>query len=234
MKVAVMQPYFFPYIGYFQLLNAVDEFIIHDNVQYTKKGWINRNRILVNGRVAYITLPVRKDSFRLEIKERFLANSWSCDRKTMLARIANAYRKSPNYEHVYPLIEKCILFDTNSLSSFIINSLSLINEYLKIRTPILISSVIPIDHELKAGKKVIALCKARHATEYINPIGGIELYKKDEFWREGIDLFFLKSHDITYGQYDQDFVPWLSIIDILMFNPIEKISEMLNRYALVN
>jgi hypothetical protein len=110
-KIAIMQPYFFPYIGYFQLINAVDEFVVYDNIEYTKKGWINRNRILVNSQDAYITLPLKRDSDYLDIRERFLADSWSRESKVMLNRIAGAYRNAPNFRLVYPLIEKCILFD---------------------------------------------------------------------------------------------------------------------------
>jgi len=234
MKIAIMQPYFFPYIGYFQLINAVDEFVIYDNIEFTKKGWINRNRILVNGRDAYITLPIRKDSDYLDIRERFLADNWPSGKKTMLNRIAYAYRKSPQFGMVYPLIEKCILFDHNNLFCFILNSLHLVNEYLQIRTPVLTSSTISINHELKAEKKVMVLCKARHAIEYVNPIGGVKLYQKDDFQREGLNLCFLKSNDIVYKQYDHEFVPWLSIIDIMMFNSVRKISEMLNQFELVN
>jgi hypothetical protein len=233
-KIAVMQPYFFPYIGYFQLINAVDEFVIYDNIEFTKKGWINRNRILVDGQDAYITLPLKKDSDYLDIRERFLADSWPHERKAMLNRITAAYRKAPNFGLVYPLIEKCVLFDDNNLFRFILNSLSLVNEYLQIRTPVMVSSTISINHELKAEKKVLALCKARNATEYVNPIGGVKLYRKDDFRHEGIDLHFIKSSDIIYKQFDHDFVPWLSIIDVMMFNRGEEIQQyLISSYTLI-
>lgn len=228
MKIAIMQPYFFPYIGYFQLINAVDEFVIYDNIEFTKKGWINRNRILVNGRDSYITLPLKGDSDYLEVRKRFLADSWSRERKTMLNRITGAYRKAPNFRLVYPLIENCVLFDESNLFRFVLNSLNLVNEFLQIGTPVLVSSTISIDHGLPSEKKVMALCKARQATEYINPIGGIKLYQKDDFQREGLDLHFLKSKDtIVYKQFDHDFIPWLSIIDVMMFNSREEIKQHL-------
>jgi WbqC-like protein len=233
-KIAIMQPYFFPYIGYFQLITAVDEFVIYDNIEYTKRGWINRNRILVNGRATYITLPLKRDSDFLDVYQRFLADSWSQDRKAMLNKIANAYRKAPNFRPVFPLIEKCILFDEKNLFQFVLNSVSLVNEYLQIPTPILVSSTVSIHHELKAKEKVVALCKARNAVEYLNPIGGVNLYHKDEFEREGIGLHFIKSNDIIYKQFDNDFAPWLSIIDVMMFNSREKIKEYLTTsYALI-
>jgi len=234
LKIAIMQPYFFPYIGYFQLINAVDEFVIYDNIQFTKKGWINRNRILVNGQDTYITLPLKRDSDYLDVCERFLADSWFQEKKAMLNRIAGAYRKAPHFEQVYPLIEKCIAFDENNLFRFILNSLNLVNEYLQISTPLVVSSTILINHELKAEEKVIALCRARNATEYLNPIGGVSLYQKEYFRRENMDLYFIKSNDMIYKQLDHDFVPWLSIIDVMMFNSRDEIKKYLSAsYTLI-
>ena len=89
MKLAIMQPYFFPYIGYFQLIKSVDEFVIYDNIQYTKKGWINRNRILVNGTDYLISLPLKKDSDYLNVVDRQLAESWEKDRTKLLTLITN-------------------------------------------------------------------------------------------------------------------------------------------------
>ena len=233
MKLAIMQPYFFPYIGYFQLINTVDEFVVYDNIKYTKKGWINRNRILINGQDAYITLPLKKDSDYLDIGDRYLADTWPNERKSMLNRISNSYRNAPNFDLVFPLIENCILFDENNLFRFILNSLTLVNAYLQIKTPIVVSSNVFVDHELKAEKKIIAICMEKHANEYINPIGGVTLYNKDDFRRAGIDLYFLKSDNTEYMQFDHDFVPWLSIIDILMFNSPEEITNLLNSFTLL-
>lgn len=232
MKVGIMQPYFFPYIGYFQLMNAVDEFVIYDNIEFTKKGWINRNRILVNGQDSFITIPLRKDSDYLDVRDRYLADSWSSERVKMLNRIKESYRKAPQFETVYPLVEKCICFEDANLFNFILNSLNRVKEYLEIRTSLIVSSTIPIDHALKADKKLIALCKARNADQYVNPIGGIQLYIKDEFKNEGIDLNFLKANDFEYKQFNNEFVPWLSMIDVMMFNTKETITKMLTQYSL--
>ncbi len=227
MKLAIMQPYFFPYIGYFQLLNAVDEFVIYDNIKFTKKGWINRNRILVNGKAFHITIPLKNDSDYLDIRERYLAEIWSLEKKKMLNKITASYIKAPQFNVVFPLVEKCILFEETNLFNFILNSLNQIKVYLEIRTPIIISSTISIDHKLKAENKVIALCKARKANMYLNPIGGTTLYDKNQFSNEGIDLRFLKADEISYKQFNNDFVPSLSIIDVMMFNSKEIIKEYL-------
>ena len=230
MKLGIMQPYFFPYIGYFQLMNAVDEFVVYDNIEFTKKGWINRNRILVGGQDSFITLPLKKDSDYFDVRERFLADSWPSDRMKMLNRIRESYRKAPQFGSVYPLIEKCILFKDDNLFNFILNSLSQTKEYLDIRTPFIVSSTITVDHDLKAEKKVIAICKARNADVYINPVGGVQLYNKDDFKNECIDLHFLKANDFEYKQFENKFVPWLSIIDVMMFNAKKEINEYLNRF----
>jgi hypothetical protein len=233
MKIGIMQPYFFPYIGYFQLMNAVDEFVVYDNIEFTKKGWINRNRILVNGKDSFISLPIKNDSDYLDVRARHLADSWNSERTKMLNRIKESYRKAPQFDSVYPMIEKCVSFEDSNLFNYILNSLMEVKKYIDIKTPFIISSTIPIDHTLKAEKKVMAICKARNADIYVNPIGGVQLYNEDEFQNEGIALHFLKTNDFEYKQFQHDFVPWLSIIDVMMFNSKEGIRTFLKLYNLM-
>jgi hypothetical protein len=228
MKLAIMQPYFFPYIGYFQLINSVDEFVIYDNIQFTKKGWINRNRILVNQKDDYISLPLKKDSDYLNVNQRFLSDTWSVDRKKMLNKIVGSYRKAPQFEPAYALLEKCLMIEETNLFDFIHHSLIETLQYLSISSKITVSSTIEIDHQLKSEEKVLAICKAQNATTYINPSGGIELYSKERFERNGIKLQFQQSNPINYVQYKNEFVPWLSIIDIIMFNDKLSVKQMLN------
>lgn len=223
-----MQPYFFPYIGYFQLMNAVDEFVIYDNIEFTKKGWINRNRILVGGKDSYITLPLKKDSDYLDIRDRYLAESWPSERRKMLNRILESYRKSPNFSTIFPVIESAILFEDTNLFKFILNSLNIIREFLEIKTSFVVSSSIRIDHGLKSSEKVIAICKAMNASEYINPVGGFALYDREIFRRQKIEVRFLKANEFSYGQYKNEFVPWLSIIDVMMFNTKEELKKIFN------
>lgn len=227
-KIAIMQPYFFPYIGYFQLINFVDEFILYDNIKYTKKGWINRNRILVNGIDEYITLPLKKDSDYLDVKDRYLSKEWILFRKKILNQIKETYRKALYFDEIIPIVEKIIMFEDSNLFHFILNSLQELNTFLEIKNNIVISSTIPIDTSLKAEKKIIALCKARCASKYINPIGGKELYSKEEFNKHGLDLNFLKSKNIIYSQFNNDFIPFLSIIDVLMFNSKDTVKDYLH------
>lgn len=232
-KIAIMQPYIFPYIGYFQLINSVDEFIIYDNIQYTKKGWINRNRILANGKDQLITLPIKKDSDYLNIVNRELSESWDKDKNKILNIIRSTYHKAPYFSEIYKLISKCLNNEEKNLYKFIFDSIININEFLEIKTKIIVSSTINIDHSLKSKDKVIALCKARNASIYINAIGGMDLYNKEEFKQHQIDLSFIKSNPIEYKQFNNEFIPWLSIIDVMMFNSKDQIKEYLNSYTLV-
>lgn len=228
-----MQPYFFPYIGYFQLINSVDEFIIYDNIQYTKKGWVNRNRILVNQKDDYISIPLKKDSDFLNVNERFLADTWSSDRKKILNRIVESYRKSPHFESAYILVENCLNFDDHNLFNFVYNSLKETLNYLSVKTKVIVSSSLVIDHDLKSENKVLEICRNQGATSYINPIGGVNLYSKEKFEINGIKLHFQKSNFIEYSQFKNEFIPWLSIIDVLMFNSKEEVNYFLNDYQLI-
>ncbi len=229
MKIAIMQPYIFPYIGYFQLINVVDKFIVYDNIQFTKKGWINRNRILVNGKDEYITLPLKSDSDYLTVVERSLADSFSTEKVKLLRKVTAAYLKAPEYKNIYPIIESVINFNEVNLFKYIFNSLQVICNYIDIKTEFIVSSTIDINHNLKSQDKVLAICKALNATQYINPIGGMELYSPADFMQHNIKLSFLQATSLEYKQFQNIFVPWLSIIDILMFNPKEKIKEYLQQ-----
>lgn len=232
-KLAIMQPYFMPYIGYFQLINSVDKFVIYDNIQYTKKGWINRNRILTNSKEQLITLSIKKDSDYLNVVDRELSESWERDKNKMLNVIKSSYSKAPYYLEAYTLISECLNNPQVNLFEFIYDSIILINNYLEVKTPIIISSTIDIDHTLKSQEKVLSLCKAQNADVYINSIGGVELYDKKTFKEHNIELNFIKSNPINYKQFNNEFIPWLSIIDVLMFNSKEEIKNYLNQYTLV-
>lgn len=230
MKLAIMQPYFLPYIGYFQLINAVDQFVVYDNIQFTKKGWFHRNRILVNGTDAMFSVPLRKDSDYLDVAQRELADSFEKKSRKILRRIEESYRKAPHFKDVMPLVEECFQRGSGGLFNFIRASLVLLTQFLEIDTDIIISSSIDIDHTLKSQDKVLAICKSLGADTYINAIGGQELYRADDFGRERIELRFLRTKPIEYRQFDGEFVPGLSIIDVMMFNSRERMSEYLQHY----
>lgn len=229
MKLGIMQPYFLPYVGYFQLINAVDKFVVYDNVKYTKKGWINRNRILVNGKDEYITLPLKKDSDSLNIGQRYLSDSFSLEKGKILRKIKQNYQKEVQYAEVYKLLEDIFNFEGTNLFQFIFNSLKIVCKYLDLDTEFLVSSSLSIDHELKSEEKVLAICKQLKAETYINPIGGVSLYSREEFKKNAINLKFLKTDPVFYSQSNAEFFPDLSILDVLMFNGKEVTVEFVNK-----
>lgn len=233
MNLAIMQPYFFPYIGYFQLINSVDTFVVYDNIKYTKKGWINRNRIIDSaGRESIITLPLKKDADSLNISQRMISNELSRD--DFLNKIKEFYKKSPHFFSAYACIEQCIRYQNQNLFDFLFHSIQALCQYLKISTQLLPSSLVNIDHDKRAQDKVIAICKSLQASHYINAIGGVALYSQDEFKQTGLQLSFLKTHDWSYSQFGNSFRPWLSIIDVMMFNSVEEIKAFLdNGYELI-
>lgn len=234
MKIAIMQPYFLPYIGYFQLINAVDKFVIYDNIEYTKKGWINRNRILVNGADEYISLPIKKGSDFLDVKDRFLADSFDNDKKKICNKIKEAYRKAPYFTETYSLIEAIFKYEHTNLFEFIFHSIKLITQHIGINTEFIVSSTLPINHHLKAQDKVLSICEYLKTESYINPIGGLDLYKKEAFKAMGFSLFFLKTNPIVYKQFNNEFLSCLSIIDVLMFQGTQNTKfSLLNEFKLM-
>jgi hypothetical protein len=232
MKLAIMQPYFLPYIGYFQLIGAVDTFIVYDNIKYTKKGWINRNRMLLNGADTPFSLPLKKDSDSLDVVQRELTADF--DRGKLLNQFKGAYARAPHFAKTFPLLEGIVRCEERNLFRYIHHSIVEMCAHLGIKTEIRISSEIAIDHGLKSQDKILALCRALGAQTYINPIGGIELYSKCDFAAHGMDLKFIKTTPYEYLQFGASFVPCLSIIDVLMFNPLEDIHDRIGtQYKLV-
>jgi hypothetical protein len=229
MKLAIMQPYLFPYIGYFQLINAVDTFVFYDDVNYIKQGWINRNRILLNNKDHILTLQLIGSSSFKQINEIGIGNSNS----KMIKTIAQAYHKTPFYPDVYPLVENILNYSEKNLAKFIQNSLKMISEYLEIKTKFIISSELEKKQNLKGEEKVIHICEILKAKKYINSIGGKELYSKDHFLKENIELLFLQSESISYNQLNDVFFPNLSIIDVLMHNGKDGTKQLLNNYTLI-
>jgi len=228
-----MQPYFFPYIGYFQLINAVDTFVIYDKIEYSKKGWINRNRILFNGNDEYFTIPLKRDSDYLNINQRYIADNYIIESKKILNKINETYRKAPFYKETYSLIKDCFLNNEKNLFLFIFNSLLKLLNFLDIKTKIIVSSEFESNTELKGENRVISICKQLNANHYINPIGGLELYSKNNFLEHKIILNFIKSRPLTYKQFDNVYVPSLSIIDVMMFNSKTEIKTLLTAYDLI-
>jgi hypothetical protein len=223
-----MQPYFLPYIGYWQLVKTVDNYIVYDDVTYIKGGWINRNNFLINGQKKMYTIGLKDAGSYKLIKDIEIGDDFI----KFLKMIMINYSKAPFYNEVFPLVKKMIDYEKKSLSAFILNSIHIVADYLDIKTNILISSELNKNNELKGKDKVIDICKLMNASEYYNAIGGKELYDKGLFLANGINLSFLKSNLTSYKQFGNDFIPGLSILDVLMFNSPLVVNKMLDDFSL--
>jgi hypothetical protein len=231
MRIAVMQPYLFPYIGYFQLMRAVDKFIILDDVTYIKGGWINRNRILANRQAHLFTVPIVAASPNkliqdLEISEH---RNW---RDKLLKTIAQVYKKAPCFEAVYPLLERIVRYPGRLLADYLVNSLTHLHRHLGLKVELVKTSRQYRNQSLRGQERILDICQRENAREYINAPGGAALYSATGFAEAGITLRFLQPRMIRYRQFGDEFIDGLSIIDVLMFNPLEQVREYLNEYDL--
>lgn len=232
MTLAIMQPYFLPYIGYMQLMRAVDTFVLYDDVAFINRGWINRNRLLIKGQEFLFTIPLKDASQNKRINEVHLADDpkW---RGKLLKTIEQGYRKAPYYADVMPLTEKIINFGADSVAELIYHSLVELNRYVGLTTELVPSSTIYQNGHLRAQERILDICRQTGATRYINPIGGLELYDKPTFAQAGIELNFIRSKPVEYPQFRSPFVPWLSVLDVLMFNDLTTVQTLLDAYELV-
>lgn len=233
MKIAIMQPYIFPYIGYFQLINCVDLFVVYDDAQFIKSGWINRNNILLNNKAHLFTFSVKNDSFHLNINQRQLSLKFMFEKDKFIKKLHACYNKAPNFNEVICLVEQIFDNKTTSLALFLTLQLKLICSFLDINTEIILSSEIPKDSSLKREEVLIEICNKVGANQYINSIGGETLYTKEYFSKHQITLSFLRTKPIVYPQFTEEHVSFLSIIDVMMFNSKEKIKKILNEYELI-
>ena len=231
MKLAIMQPYFFPYLGYWQLLNAVDIYVVYNDVTFIKGSWINRNNILLNGECHLITIPLENASSFKKIKDTQIVKNDKIINK-IIRTLEAAYKKAPYFDIVIPMIVD-LLTSNKNISELNYQSILKIADYLNLNTKIVLSSDIDKNDELKGQDKVIHINKLLGADTYYNAIGGMELYSKAVFHENGIKLNFLKMNDVCYKQFDNDFVAYLSIIDVLMFNSVEQVRELLEAYTLI-
>jgi hypothetical protein len=231
MQVAVMQPYLFPYIGYWQLIQAADIFVIYDDVNYIRRGWINRNYILERGSRKLFTLETRGAGQNKLINQISVGGN----RKKLIKTLYQNYKKAPYFDSAIRIFSDLLLNDEINLAQFLYTTIQKICLYLMIDTKLIVASEVFNNANLRSADRLIDICKQLGADVYINAIGGKGLYNKDVFAEKGLHLFFIESKSIVYDQYENDpFVPNLSIIDEMMFNPVKKISEMLNQYKLID
>lgn len=229
MKIGIMQPYFLPYIGYWQLMNAVDKYVILDDVNYIKRGWINRNRILLNGKDHLFTLPLLKaDAFR-HINENTLAPVPRSLRQT----IDLAYRRAPHYAEVVPLVDELLGNGERNLAKFVGHSIRRVADYLDIRPEFCYASEIDHDPKLKAQDMILDIVKRLGGDVYYNAIGGQGLYDRARFAAEGVTLGFVRPTLCPYAQFGDEFVPGLSVLDVMMFCDRPQLREQLESFEVV-
>ena len=237
MTIAVMQPYIFPYLGYYQLVSAVDSFVFFDDVNFIMKGWINRNRILQQSESYRFTIPLNKASQNRMINEIEIAD-YSIWRKDFLKLIEFNYKKAPFYMFIQKWVHDFLYSkDYRLIGELASDSVRNISAFLELPTQFLFSSQLKYqDDEIQNGQdKVIRICDLLGANKYINPQNGAEIYDYDAFDHKGISLNFIRMDEIIYNQMGKEkFEGSLSIIDVLMFNDIERVRELLSCYTLIN
>lgn len=225
MKLGIMQPYFMPYIGYFQLMKAVDKYVVYDDVNYIKGGWANRNHILINGEKEMFTVTLQKASPNKLFNEIVIGD----DFKKLMKTLQMNYSRAINFDQTMVLMERIISFPNKQLAVFIANSFREILSYLSVETEILMSSEIPKDNSLRGKDKIIQICEILGADTYYNAVGGKNLYDQEEFREHGITLNFVDSLPQVYSQlHTREFVSGLSMIDVLMNNTKDKVNSLLN------
>jgi len=231
-RIAIMQPYIFPYIGYFHLITSSCLFVFYDDVNYITRGWINRNRILINNADSLFTVPVSKASQNQLINSTCPAidDAW---RRKFCRTITHAYRKAPYFSKAEPVVSEVFLADYNSIADLAINSIINVYNYLNIPFRYTRSSICaPDTMGMDKADRLITITKREGFARYVNAPGGIKLYDKQYFARRNVELSFVKSQSIHYKQFADYFVPALSIIDVLMFNSPQDVVKMFGRYTL--
>ena len=229
MKLGIMQPYFMPYIGYFQLMKAVDKYVVYDDVNYIKGGWANRNHILINGEKEMFTVTLQKASQNKLFNEIVIGD----DFKKLMKTLQMNYSRAINFDQTMVLMERIISFPNKQLAVFIANSFREILSYLSVETEILMSSEIPKDNSLRGKDKIIQICEILGADTYYNAVGGKNLYDQEEFREHGITLNFVDSLPQVYSQlHTREFVSGLSMVYVLMNNTKDEVNRLLDSFQL--
>jgi len=233
MIVTIMQPYFFPYIGYFQLLAGSNIFVLYDDVQYIKGGWINRNRMLFDGKAKWLSFPVSKGSTFARINERkYVADPQV--RHGLLRQLEATYHAAPHFNYMYALVEQLFDYDCLNVAKFNGNLVRRLALLLQLDCRIVTASDLAFDKNLTGQQRVIAICQELGASSYVNPIGGAALYDEKSFKEAGIRLRFLQPSIVAYPQFSEKFIPALSILDVLMFNSPDEARALVSRYTIKN
>ena len=224
MIIAGNQPYFLPYLGFWQLVNAADLFLIGDNYNFIKRGWIQRNRILVNGQPHFLGLEVKHITSFKKINETEFVD-FDVDQK--LNTVYRAYRRAPQFDAGYALMKKILGNPERNVAEFLFHSIKAVSQYLEINTKFIKSSEIEGNDNYRREYRIFDFCKRLGGDTYINAVGGQDLYHFDDFEKHGVTLKFIRPNIRPYKQFHNEFVPGLSILDVIMFNSVNTIKNML-------
>lgn len=234
MKMSIMQPYFFPYIGYIGLIKNTDIFILLDEVQYIYHGWISRNRVLKpNGGWQYIVVPLASHSRNTVIKNVEISTTVDWNKK-IIAQLQH-YKKAPFYQDVIALCRDVFNAEFKTIADLNMAGLKAVLEYLNIEKQIYLFSEmnLTIEKPNAPDEWALSICRAfGGVTEYWNPIGGKFLFNRKKYEQNGVALRFYEPEIIPYRQKGSNFEPSLSILDVMMFNSPETIIEMMGSFTL--
>lgn len=230
MTLAANQPYFFPYLPYWQLIACADMFLIADDYAYMRKSWINRNRILVNGEPRFFRIRIRDaSSFRMIGDTEILPPD-----RDLLKTLDMAYHKAPHFDEGFAVARAVLEYPDQNLVDFLEHSYRVICDYLGIDTPLMRTSALPGNNLYKKEFRIYDFCHRLGADTYVNAVGGQHLYHFDDFVREGLRLRFLRSCCEPYPQFGDSFTPGLSILDAMMFNSREQLQRLLGQYSFID
>lgn len=225
MRIGVMQPYLFPYLGYFEIIAQSDTFIFYDDVDFIRRGWINRNNLIINKEKKLFTIPVQKTNVGVKISEVELVGYADWKDKFLITLLQN-YKKSTNFDRVYNLIQDVLnKSDYKYISELAINSLTMTSSYLGLKTTFVKSSELKVNDNLTKEFRLFEIAKVFKAKEIVMPVGSLTLYEGWPF--EELRLKTLKKNNFTYCQKRKLFEPNLSIIDVLMHVEKEVIVNIL-------
>lgn len=228
MKLAIMQPYFLPYVGYFQLMASVDKFVVYDDVSFIKGGWINRNNIKVQQQAKLITVPLQNGNSGVPICDVLIAEKKEFWSKKMLRTVLESYTKAPYFERIYPMFERWISSNCDRISELNVKIIREVCGYINLNVEIEPTSGVYGNCQLSSVSRVLDICKKEGASHYINAIGGKELYSQEVFQREKIKLSFLQPQLSPYPQGKGEFLKGLSMLDVLMYNSPEVVRRMIH------
>lgn len=229
MKIGIMQPYLFPYIGYFQLICAVDEFVIYDDVNYIRQGYINRNTILMGDTPQRFTIAVPGASSFKKISEL----SFDANVDKVLKTLRQAYHKKPYFEPIYNLVERVLTNDERQIPLVCRRAIKEIFTWLGVEKSLCLASELNYSRTATTSGKVIDICHVLGGNHYVNSIGGQHLYHRDDFSAHGLKMSFIKMSEIIYPQGGINFHPGLSIIDVLMNCSPAEVKSLLGKYELI-